>query len=120
MSLLLKPFTCNANLIMLIYTDASFQNLSCGGSQGAFFIMIYDLNLSLFHVITWSSKRIKRVVKSTLAAETLALIEGIDAGLFLNEVLFFLNSSKIPIYALVDTKQLIDASRSTKSVSEKR
>ena len=43
MSLLFKPFPCNANLIMLIYTDASFQNVSCGGSQGAYFIMIYDL-----------------------------------------------------------------------------
>ena len=36
-----------------------------------------------FSPLTWQSKRIKRVVRSTIAGETLALAEAIDNGVFL-------------------------------------
>ena len=108
------------NSVMLLYTDASFQNLYDGGSQGAYFIIIFDLQSHYFYPISWSSHRIKRVVKSTLAAETLSLIEGLDTALFLNEIMLFLLQKKMKIYAVIDSKQLHDSINSSKCITEKR
>ena len=36
-----------------------------------------------FSPICWQSKRIRRVVRSTLAGETLALADGIDSAFYL-------------------------------------
>ena len=54
------------------YNDASFGNLSTGGSQGGYVIFLkscYDL----YTPVSWESKKLHRVVKSTIAAETLEL-----------------------------------------------
>ena len=56
---------------IIVYSDASFNNLPKGGSQGAHMILLSDKNQQTAP-IQWQSKRIKRVVKSTLAAECLA------------------------------------------------
>lgn len=37
--------------------------------------------------VTWQSRRIRRVVKSTLAAETLALLDSAEAGLYVARML---------------------------------
>ena len=67
----------------------------------------------------------KRVVRSTLAAETLALVEAVDIafylGCVLSEILY--NGSKkleIPIQCYVDNKSLWENTHSTKNVTEKR
>ena len=52
-----------------MFTDASFTNLPDGVSISG------QCNL-----ISWSSTKIKRVIKSTLTAEAHALEEGIDAA----------------------------------------
>ena len=57
--------------------NASFGNLHNGGSQGGHFIITKGDNQKMNPVL-WQSCKIKRVVKSTLANETLALSEGID------------------------------------------
>ena len=68
------------------YSDASFNNLTDGGSQGALITFLYDKNGSCAP-ISWSSNRIKRVVRSTLAAETLAFTEGADSAYFVANLL---------------------------------
>jgi len=73
----------DSNLKMVTFTDASFANLSDGGTQGGYFIVLMGEN-GQFSPISWQSKRIKRVVRSTLADEMLCL-----RGLIM---LFFVNS----------------------------
>ena len=72
--------------------------------------------------VSWQSKRVRRVVKSTLAAETLAALDAAQAGVFtatlLDEILNVPFTS-VPIKCFVDNRSLVDAAYSTKSVEDK-
>ena len=68
-------------LRIVAYSDASFANLKDGGSQGGYIIFLVGSNNN-YMPIAWQSRRIKRVVKSTLAAETLAMVDLAEACVF--------------------------------------
>jgi len=73
-----------------------------------------------------SSTKIKRVVKSTLAAEALSLTDGCESafliGCLLTELIYGKTDqqNKIPIRVFVDNKSLAQNAYSTTIVSEKR
>ena len=67
-------------LQLRVYTDAAFGNLHDAGSQGAYVILASDGERTA--PLDWSSHRLKRVSRSTLTAETQALLDGIDAAVF--------------------------------------
>ena len=50
------------------YADASFANLTDGGSQGGMFIEL--VSGAKTSPVEWQSKRLRRIPKSTLTAET--------------------------------------------------
>ena len=52
-------------------SDTSFSNLKDGGSHGGYIIFLAGSNK--FAPISWCSRKLKRIVRSTLAAETLAM-----------------------------------------------
>ena len=58
-------FSC---LDLKLFTDASFNNLPNGGSQGGQIIVITDGNNNSCPLY-WNSSKIKRAVLSTIAAE---------------------------------------------------
>ena len=62
------------------YRDSSYNNLDNGSSQGGFIIFVSD-KTGKISPITWQSKRIRPVVQSTMAAETLALVDAVKASL---------------------------------------
>ena len=91
--LLFKPlfFTEKPQLRFLklcIFSDAAFRNLPDGGSQAAYVIGLFSTFTETFHLIDWNSKSVKRIARSTLAAETLALQDAIDKALFLRSIFF--------------------------------
>ncbi|CAB4022652.1 Hypothetical predicted protein [Paramuricea clavata] len=95
-----------------------------GGSQGGYLVLLVGES-GRFSPIWWNSKKIRRVVRSTLAAETLALAEGIDNSIFLCTLLAELMYGKpyptmFPIECYTDCNSLYEALKSVKSVSEKR
>ncbi|VDI51209.1 Hypothetical predicted protein [Mytilus galloprovincialis] len=110
---------------LLLYTDASFGNLPDGGSQGGFVIMLLGENGKI-NSVTWQSKKIRRVVRSTLASEALALADGIDCATSLatlyNELVFNKCTTEggITVRCVIDNKDLFEAVHSKKNVSEKR
>jgi hypothetical protein len=111
-------------LQLVIFCDAPLGNLTDGGSQGGYFIALFGSNGS-FSLLTWQSKRIRRVVSSTIATETLAMTDAIDTGMYLAslfmEVMFGVSQrTGLPIVCLTDCHSLKDAIDSTKQVSEKR
>ena len=53
-----------------------------GGSQGGYLIFSSD-GQGNRNSISWQSRRVKRVVKYTLAAEALALVDAAQVGVFL-------------------------------------
>ena len=112
----------NDDLKLVIYADASHGNLCDGGSQSGYLIFLVGENRKS-SLINWQSKRIKRVVRSSLAAETLALSDAIDDGVYISELiseLFFNGSKQIPIEVYTDSKSLFDALNSKKKCSRKK
>ena len=65
---------------IISFSDASFAILKDAGSQRGIYTFLLGQN-GHFAPLTWHSKKIKRVVKSTLGAETLALLEGTESSL---------------------------------------
>ena len=64
---------------IISFSDASFANLKDTGSQGGIITVPLGQN-GYFAPLTWHSKKIKRVLKSTFGAETLALLEGAESS----------------------------------------
>lgn len=110
-------------LKLVIFSDASHGNLPDGySSAGGFIIFLVGEDCKCCP-LAWESKKIRRVVKSTLAAETLALVEAVDMGYYLQNILseiLFTHKISIPMECYVDNHSLWDNVHSTKNVSEKR
>ena len=78
-----------------------------------------------YMLLDWQSRKLKRVVKSTLTAETLALQEVIEAAIMIKTmILEILNvdahNQILLIKCVTDSKLLHDAVYSTKTLTEKR
>ena len=69
------------NVQIVGYCDASFMNLNDGGSQVGYVIFLKGDNGS-YMPLAWQSKRVRRIVKSTLGAETLAMVDLAEACVF--------------------------------------
>ena len=70
--------------------------------------------------ILWKSNTIKRVVRSTLAAETCAAVDGLDAAYFISRIFKEFNCSDITIVAFTDNKPFYKSAYSTTMVAEHR
>ena len=106
---------------ILVYTDASFNNLGDGGSQGGQIVFLKD-KYGNACPISWRSNRVRRVARSTLAAETLSFADGTDAGEYAKQLVgeFHLNSMNSPVIMITDSKSLFDASNTTSLISDRR
>ena len=101
------------------FSDASFGNLVNGGSQGGYVLFIGD-GYDVKNVVSWQSKRIRRVVKSTLAAETMALLEAAEAGIYTASMIAQALNVCLPVVkCYVDNKSLCDAVHSSTNVEDK-
>ena len=110
------------NLKLQLFTNASYNNLPNGGSQGGQIIFLTDdkNNTCPFY---WNSSRIKRVVRSTISAETLSLSEGCDVAIYVDKLiseLLYHDGKLLDITAYTDNQSLYDAAHSTKQTLEKR
>ena len=104
------------------FCDASFANLPDNGSQGAYLIFLID-DTGSYSLISWQSRRIRRVVHSTIAAECLAAVETAESCAYLKETLKEMLGKKcrdIPITILCDNKSLVDHLHSSTSIENKR
>ena len=106
---------------MIAYSDASYANLPDGSSQGAFVVLLVNSE-GLFVPLAWQSKKLKRVVKSTLVAEILAAVEVVETGFLLTSILKELRNSQssIDIECFTDNQALFDTVHSTNSIIDKR
>ena len=106
---------------VVTFCDASFANLLNGGSQGGFLSFLIDKN-GVYTPVTWQSRKIKRVVKSTIAAECLAAVEAAEMTIYIATMLKdILNlSGKIDTYLFCDSKNLVNAVHSSTSLEDKR
>ena len=104
---------------IVVFTDASFANLADCGSQGGVIIFLLGEN-GLASPLYWESKKLKRVVKSTSSAETVALLAGCEMAFLLNSLLLQLIGTSLPITAVTDCKNLKNSVYSSKTIEDKR
>ena len=107
---------------ILSYNDSSYKNVPDGDSQGGFIALLCnpDGKVSPIH---WQSRKIRHVVKSTLAAECLALEEAAETCFWIRSLLTELlryEHKEIPIECVTDNQSLQKTVYSTKNIQDKR
>ena len=87
-----------------MFHNASFRNLLDGRSKGGFIVFLIDIHGNI-HLLLWSFTRFESVVKSTLGAETISLVEAAKNGFslprFIEEIL---PNIKLDINCFTDSK----------------
>ena len=106
---------------LVSFCDASFASLPNAGSQGAFFTVLID-KFGTYSPITWQSRRIRRVVKSTIAAECLAAIEAAESTYLLARMLKDILGDRCLIRKIIccDNRGLCDSVHACTTVEDKR
>ena len=113
------PTLDTSSMKLIVYTDASFNNLPNGGGQGGHIIFLADRNNNCCPLV-WNSSRVKRVVRSTLAAETLALNEGCETAIYISRILQeIIRINSIPIFAITDNKLLHEVANSLTATTDR-
>ena len=116
----LKYGTLKQPLKLVVYCDASYTNLKDGASLGGMIVFLVDSE-GRASVITWMSRKLRRVCRSTITAETLSLLDAMDSSMLLLHILSELIDQKLcttEIYT--DNMSLTEAVYSMKAVEEKR
>ena len=107
---------------LILYSDASHANLSDCASQEGFLIFLCGKNGKSSSLV-WTSHKLKRAVKSSMAAETMAMLEGAEYAVLLKALIteiYALDDTQIPITCIIDNKSLSDAVSSAKIIEDKR
>jgi hypothetical protein len=106
---------------IVCYVDASHGNLKGGASQGAHIIFLKGKNGN-FSPISWRSKKLKRIAKSSMAAEGQALSDGADESFavqgFIRELHY--SRAELPITIRSDNYNLTQTVYSTNQIADKR
>ena len=100
-----------------IFTDAAWHNLEETGSTGGKVILIKGGGKSF--PITWSANRIKRVCHSSMAAEILAMNEGLKDGQFVREVINEMTGVEVKVELVTDCKNAYNIVQATTAPQDK-
>ena len=105
---------------LIAYSDASYANLKDGSPQGGIIIFLADENGNV-SPLYWSSPKLRRVCRSTLAAETSAALDATDLCIWLTHIINEIDhQSLLTTLVRTDNKSLSEVVYSTKAVEEKR
>lgn len=107
------------NWKLMNFSDASFGNL-CEGVSSARGSITFITGNDRCAPVSWKSGKIKRVVKSTIAAEGLAICEGVADAVYLKSILSEIISAELPVTAKTDHEGLYRNIHSTKLVDDKK
>ena len=109
---------------LVVYADSALANVSECGSQGAglfFFCTKRERGKYSLTLVDWFSKRLRRVARSSLTAECMAVGNAIDQALYLSSIWKFVSGKSLDIYVFNDNKNLINLSHNDNSgIEEKR
>ena len=106
---------------LVVFADASFANLEGCGSQGGYLVFLHGENGSM-PVLTWSSKKLDRVVNSTSSAETMSLLKGFEAAYLLKSTLnnLYGNNLDLNVDVYTDCRNLKEIVNNSKNIENKR
>ena len=106
------------------YGDAGFRSLpdktsSCGGQV----IVIKNRGTGAACVVSWRSRKLKRIVNSSTGAEALAINETVSELVYIKAVLTEMLGDEmlaVPLEVYTDSKNLLQASKTTSLVEDHR
>ena len=116
----------NAPRYILAFSDASHVNLASEGRYSSqtgslIFIAIRDADQRWKgNLIDWSSRKQRRITRSTLACETLACCDTIDRALSLRDTYYNIHGKLLQVVLLVDCKSLVTTAMTTTTIAERR
>jgi hypothetical protein len=102
-----------------VYCDASFANRDDLSSQLGYLVFLTD-NTGRANLIHFSSTKSRRVVRSVLTGETMAVASGFDWGFLLQHDLLEITGRKLPIVVYTDSKSLFDCITAMSATAERR
>lgn len=103
---------------IVVVSDASYANLPDGSSQGGYVIFMVDSS-GRCCPLSWQSRKIRKVCKSTLAAEGWSLVEGLDAAELIVTQLNELFNLLLPVVCFTDCKSLYNAVQTSNTLEDK-
>ena len=109
------------NLHLAVYADASLAKLPDQGSQSGHIIFLVNDGKQCIP-LNWQSKKIIRIVRGSLSAETLAFADVLDDVVAIQATISqmsYNNRKEIPIFIYTDNRSLLDTVNSTTNVTEK-
>ena len=106
------------------YGDAGFRSLpdktsSCGGQV----IVIKNRETGAACVVSWRSRKLKRIVNSSTGAEALAINDTVSELVYIKAVLTEMLGGEmvaVPLEVFTDSKNLLQASKTTSLVEDPR
>ena len=109
---------------LICFSETSFGHLKCCGSQGGMVVFIEGSN-GKYMPLTWQSRKLRRIIKNTLTAETLALQEVLEVAFMIKYILLeILNlnveNQILPIKCVTNSKSLHHTVYSSNNPTEKR
>ena len=112
-------FSSTSDIELVVFADAAFANLSDKGSQGGYIIFVTD-NLNSSYPLDWSSHKLKRISRSTLTAETQALLDAVNAAVYFSKLISVITNTIPKITCYTDSKSLVENCKTSHVVDEKR
>ena len=115
---------CVEECSIICFACVAFANLKKSFSQGGYIIFLCK-DQKKYAPISWKPKKIQRVVKSTVRAETWALQKAIETCYMIRAISLELynretESGLFPIHCYTGSKHLLNWGHSTKTSKEKR
>lgn len=105
---------------IVCFTDAGYATHNDDShSQLGYVIAMVD-NANVANVIAYASRRCRRVTRSVLASELLALVAGYDMAASLATQLGEILGRTIPVWCIIDSKTVFNVVTRLGSVTEKR
>ena len=104
---------------LVVYADSSFNNLPNNGTQAGYLIFLVGVGRRSV-LLNWKSHKLRRIVRSTLCAETISMVNALEDALLCKNIFHEISQLSVPIYAFSDNKSLVETVYSTKIQQDKR
>lgn len=108
-----------SSLRLKVHADASLVSYDDDSSQLGYLILMSD-GLGACHVLSYNSKKSRRVVRSITAGDVYAFANAFDEAFVLKYDLEKIYGQHIPLITLTDSKQLFDVISRASHPTEKR
>lgn len=113
------PALDSESLFLVCYSDASFSNNADMTSQLGYIVILMDKHQRRT-IIQFASRKCRRVTRSCMAAESLALVDAFDNAFVIKHDVQRMIGSRVPLLMLTDSKCLFDVITGSRYTSEKR